>query len=223
VHLPAAAPPKLQVRSLSAQFRQHPTVLIASSTGGPGTLDALLSALPPSVPAAFAITQHMPPHFTRALAQRLDDNSPLAIREAEEGDLLRPGGGLVAPGDYHMIIGPQGIVHLSKAPPVYGVRPAADPMMSSAADNLRVPLLGVVLTGMGTDGAEGVTRIKRAGGVVVAQDEQSCVIYGMPKAAAATGACDHIVSLADMPQLLTDEIHRLATAYSPGMAAASER
>ncbi len=188
-----------------------PTVLIASSTGGPGTLDQLLSALPAGLPAAFAITQHMPRGFTRSLAARLDSTCALKVIEAEEGTVLRPGTIAFAPGDYHMVIGPQGIVHLSQDPPKWGVRPAADYMMESAAQNLHCPLVGVVLTGMGCDGAEGLVALKASNATVIAQDEESSVIYGMPKAAAETGVCDYIASLSEMPSLLTNEIVALAT------------
>jgi len=204
------------------RIQHNPAVLIASSTGGPGTLDTLLSALPPNLPAAFAITQHMPPDFMHTFAARLDANCSLQVREAAAGDVLRPATVLVAPGDYHMIIGPRGVIHLSHDAEIWGVRPAADPMMASAAENLKTPLIGVVLTGMGCDGAQGVVEIKRAGGVVVAEDEQSCVIYGMPKAAAETGACDYIVSLSDMPQVLTDQINKLATGGNSNLVAVGE-
>ncbi len=217
--LAASARPAPVETPVPTYVQHNPAVLIASSTGGPGTLDTLLSALPPKLPAAFAITQHMPPDFTRAFAARLDANCGLQVREAAAGDVLRPGTVLLAPGDYHMIIGPRGIIHLSKDPAVWAVRPAADPMMLSAVENLKTPLIGVVLTGMGRDGAQGVVEIKRAGGVVVAEDEQSCVIYGMPKAAAETGACDYIVSLSDMPQLLTDQVNKLATGGNTDLVA----
>ncbi len=204
---PVQTPPPMRVR-------QIPTVLIASSTGGPGTLDRLLSALPDRLPATFAITQHMPPDFTRIFAARLDASCGLNVKEAVTGDVLRPGTVLLAPGDYHMIIGPRGIIHLSHDTEIWGVRPAADPMMISAAENLKTPLIAVILTGMGCDGARGAVEVKRVGGVVVAEDEQSCVIYGMPKAALETGACDHIVSLSEMPQLLTNQVNRLAAGDS---------
>jgi two-component system, chemotaxis family, protein-glutamate methylesterase/glutaminase len=190
-----------------------PTVLIASSTGGPGALHALFSALPGDLPAALAITQHMPPAFTEALARRLNDNCPLTVREAAEGDVLQPGVALVARGDHHMIIGPQGIIHLSSEPPVWGVRPAADPMMISAAENLRSPLIGVVLTGMGQDGAQGVLQIARAGGVVIAESEESAVIYGMPKAAKETGCCEHILPLSSIAARLAKLVRERVTTY----------
>lgn len=194
-----------------------PVVLIGSSTGGPHTLHSLFSRLPEHLPACIALTQHMPSAFTEALAMRLDQCSPLQVRQAAEGDLLQPGRALLAPGDYHMIIGPQGILHLSHDPPVCGVRPAANPMMISAAHNLRTPLVAVVLTGMGTDGADGAVAVKQAGGTVIAQDEYSSVIYGMPRAVAETGVCDHIAALSDLPDLLVRVVGRLATTPATGV------
>ncbi len=192
------APPPSPAPSPSLITGRTPVVLVAASTGGPGALHSLLAALPDALPAAFAITQHMPPSFTEALAQRLDGLCALSVKEADEGDFLRPGTALVARGGYHMIIGPRGAVHLSKDPPLWGVRPAADPMMISAAHSLRCPLVGVVLTGMGRDGAEGVKAIKQAGGTVIAESEQTAVIYGMPKAAYETGCCSAVLPLHDI-------------------------
>ncbi len=152
----------------------------------------------------------MPPEFTRALARRFDEKIPLTVTEAAEGDALARGRVFIAPGDYHMVFDSRGVMHLSTDPPVWGVRPAADVMMNSAADVLRTPLIAVVLTGMGQDGAQGIVSIKHAGGAVFAQDEASCVIYGMPKAAAATGCCDSVLSLAQIPQRLVEVINERA-------------
>jgi two-component system, chemotaxis family, protein-glutamate methylesterase/glutaminase len=207
--------------AVSPQIRRQPTLLMASSTGGPGTVANLLAALPPDLPARLALTQHMPASFTQSFAARLDAECELEVREAAEGDMLHVGTVLLAPGDWHMIIGPQGIIHLSNAELVWGVRPAADPMMQSAAENLREPLIGLVLTGMGCDGADGLRSIKHANGVAIAQDEQSSVIYGMPKAAAETGICDHIAPLDKLPELIVKQIYRLATAQQPVAAIAT--
>ena len=200
-------------RAAPLTTEKTPTVLIASSTGGPGTLAFLLSALPSDLPAAIAITQHMPPTFTKALAHHLNKKTPLQVKEVQDGDALQAGTALVARGGYHMILEPTRTVHLSRQRAVGGMGPAADPMMESAAHNLHTPLVGVVLTGMGQDGARGIVAVKEAGGTVMAQDEESCVIYGMPKAAAATGCCDWIVSLADMPQKLIDTVSKLAAGH----------
>lgn len=213
VHVPAAGSvPVAPVGGIrSGIVRQTPTVLVAASTGGPQTLHTLFSSLPPGLPACWAVTQHMPPSFTTSLAARLAAVSPIPFEEASEGSVLKTGAGLLARGDTHMIIGPQGIVHLARSEPVWGCRPAADPMMASATENLIGPLIGVVLTGMGTDGAEGLKRIKQVGGVAIAQDKHSSIIYGMPKAAAQTGICDHILPLSEIPARLVEIINDLAT------------
>ncbi|MFP3904149.1 MAG: chemotaxis response regulator protein-glutamate methylesterase [Armatimonadota bacterium] len=190
-----------------------PCILVAASTGGPQTLDAIFTSLPGDIPACFAITQHIPASFSRVLAERLDRKCALDIHQAEDGDVLRRGTALVAPGDYHMIIGPRGIVHLSTDSEVWGVRPAADPMMSSAAKNLGQPLVGLVLTGMGRDGAEGCIAIKKAGGRVFAEDEKSCVIYGMPKVVRETGCCDRMLPLDEIPRHLVHVARELKAAH----------
>jgi len=200
-----------------------PTVLIAASTGGPGALDFLLSSLPEKLPAAIAITQHMPPQFTQVFAERLNEKSPLEVKEAEEGDTLQAAAALIAPGDYHMLLEPKGVVRLSQDGPLWGVRPAADPMMQSAARNLHTPLIGVILTGIGEDGAAGAVAIKGTGGTVIAEAEESCVIYGMPKAAVATGCCDFVTPLPDMPQKLVDNINAMAGAYNAPRQTAGNR
>ncbi len=215
VPAPGAAPTAPVASIRRGTVHRVPTVLIAASTGGPQTLHTLFASLPPGLPAAWAVTQHMPPSFTTSLAARLASVSAIPFREASDGDVLSAGEGLLARGDTHMIIGPQGVVHTARSEPIWGCRPAADPMMASAAANLTGPLIGVVLTGMGSDGAEGLRRIKQAGGVAVAQDKHTSIIYGMPKAAAQTGVCDHILPLSDIPTHLVEIINDLATRKSP--------
>ncbi len=210
------APRRAQISRVKAiRAGKTPTVLIAASTGGPSTLDFLLSALPENLPAAIAITQHMPPQFTRVLAERLNQKSALEIKEAQEGDSLQPATALIAPGDYHMLLESNGVVHLSRDQSVWGVRPAADPMMQSAATNLNTPLIGAVLTVMGQDGAQGAVAIKDRGGTIITEAEESCVIYGMPKAAVETGCCDFVVPLPEIPQKLVDIISTIAGADGP--------
>jgi two-component system chemotaxis response regulator CheB len=176
-----------------------PCILVASSTGGPRTLDAIFSSIPPDIPASFAVTQHIPAEFSRALSERLDGKCPLHIRQAEKGDALQPGTVLTAPGDYHMAIGAKGVVDLSTDEPVWGVRPAADVMMKTAAESLSRPLIALILTGMGQDGAEGCVAVSETGGIVLAEAEESCVVYGMPKAAHETGCCDKMLTLERIP------------------------
>jgi two-component system chemotaxis response regulator CheB len=180
-------------------------VVIGASTGGPRAVEVVLAALPADLPAAVLVVQHMPAGFTRSFAQRLDQRSPMPVREAEDGHRLAPGHAFVAPGGYHLRVrrggrGSNGVVRLDdRSPPLSGLRPAADVTMGDVADVYGPDSVGVVLTGMGSDGAQGVQRIKAAGGVVIAQDSETSVVYGMPRAAARTGAVDWILPLDEIP------------------------
>lgn len=207
-----ATPEKVPLRPRRASRAggtQCPCILVAASTGGPKTLDAIFSNIPADIPACFAVTQHIPAEFSRTLSERLNQDSPLHVQQAEEGDVLRCGTVLMAPGGYHMIIRPRGVVHLSTDAEVWGVRPAADLMMKSAAESLNRPLVGLVLTGMGQDGAQGCVAIKEAGGVVLAEAEQSCIVYGMPRAVYETGCCDRRLRLERIPAHLVRTANEL--------------
>lgn len=174
-------------------------VLIGASTGGPPAIEKILSSLPENVPPIL-IVQHMPPGFTKSFAKRLNGLCSLAVKEAEEGDDLRLGQALLAPGGYHMIVGKDKKVHLDESPPVHGVRPAVDPMMKTAAEVFRSETIGVLLTGMGRDGALGMKEIKKYGGRTIVQDEASCTVFGMPKAAIEEGCVDEILPLSTIPK-----------------------
>ncbi len=143
----------------------------------------MVSHLNPETPAGYIIVQHMPPHFTAALAQRLNSLTPLSVKEAEEGDLVAERRVLVAPGDYHLRIVGDRTVRLDQSPPRHGVRPSVDVTLESAPPVYGRNTVAVVLTGMGRDGAAGARLVEEAGGVVIVQDERTSVIYGMPKAA----------------------------------------
>ncbi|HEY8414792.1 MAG TPA: chemotaxis response regulator protein-glutamate methylesterase [Thermaerobacter sp.] len=196
---PEAAPADATGRSGSSEAgspraptprRLSHLVVIASSTGGPGVLYRLLGALPAGLQAGLLVVQHMPAGFTAALAQHLDQSCALVVREAQDGDVLRDGMVLVAPGDYHLLVEAGGRLRLEQGPPRHGVRPAADVTLESIPPDLAPRTLVLVLTGMGLDGARGAKYLKDRGAEVWIQDEASCVVYGMPGAVAALGLAD---------------------------------
>jgi two-component system chemotaxis response regulator CheB len=163
--------------------------------------------LPENLGAAVVIVQHMPREFTRLLAQRLDAMSEVWVAEAIDGKLLRENRVYVAPGGYHLTLkGEPGnaVIQLDTSPAIWGVRPAADPLFFSAADIFHDSAIGVVLTGMGRDGAEGLRRIREAGGRAIVQDRESSIIYGMPQAALAAAGADRIATLKEIAPLIRD-------------------
>ncbi len=185
----------------------HPTtkkiVVVASSTGGPQTLEAFLTQLPANIPAPILIVQHMPPIFTNSLAKRLDNLCEIEIREAKDGDEIKQGVALIAPGGYHMELkadlpGYEGAICLNEEPPELGVRPNANRLFKSVAPIFKENTIGIVLTGMGNDGTEGSRAIKSVGGTVIAEAEESCIIYGMPKSVVDNQLADMVVSLDKM-------------------------
>lgn len=186
-------------------------VAIAASTGGPRALGEVIPHLPAQLGAAVVIVQHMPREFTRSLARRLDMLSSLVVREATDGEPLLENRVYIAPGGCHLrLTGSPGAARLSldSEPAVWGVRPAADPLFDSIAATFSAAAIGVVLTGMGRDGAQGLHRIRASGGVAVVQDRESSIVYGMPQAALAAAGADHILAISDIAQL----IERLCTA-----------
>jgi two-component system chemotaxis response regulator CheB len=193
VSLPAGGQPALSFPTPGLRV-----VVVAVSTGGPAALARLLPLLPADGPHALLVVQHLPAGFTAPLAERLDGLSQIRVREAADGD--RPGAGqaLIAPGDRHLEVHSDGRVHIVEGPEVNGVRPSADVTMRAAARVYGRRTIGVVMTGMGRDGADGIRAIKAAGGVTFVQDQASCVIYGMPRAAVETGCVDHIVPLDEL-------------------------
>jgi two-component system chemotaxis response regulator CheB len=178
-------------------------VAIGSSTGGPRALEEVLRGLPAGLPAAVFITQHMPAGFTSSLSKRLDKISPIKVKEAGNGESILEGEAYVAPGGYHLLAVKDGTTFLSRAAPVNHVRPSADMMMESVAEAFGSSVIGVVLTGMGRDGAEGMARIKEKGGKTIVQDPCTAVISGMPQAVIKKGSADMVVPLEQVAPAIT--------------------
>jgi len=181
--------------SLHGPARCQKIIVVGSSTGGPKALYEVVPSLPSDMPATMLIIQHMPAGFTKSLAERLNELSQIAVKEAEDGEPLRHGMALMAPGDFHLLVTSAGRVRLDRGPRVHGVRPSVDVTMESLAKFTGAKCLGVVLTGMGTDGTYGARLLRQAGGTVIAEDESTCVVYGMPRSVVETGNADMIVPL----------------------------
>jgi two-component system chemotaxis response regulator CheB len=182
-------------------------VAIAASTGGPRTLGEIIPHLPGTLGAAVVIVQHMPREFTRTLSRRLDAMSPLSVSEAEDGEPLIENHVYLAPGGYHMRVNGeagQATIGLDTSPTIWGVRPAADPLFASVAEIFGASSVGVILTGMGRDGAEGLRQIRAAGGIAVVQDRDSSIIYGMPQAALTLAGADRVVAAQEMPRVIRE-------------------
>ena len=170
-------------------------IIIGSSTGGPRSLYQIIPTIPSTIPAAILIVQHMPPKFTGTMAERLNELSNIHIKEAQTGDGIVAGRALIAPGGYHMIVGQNKKVLITEDKPRSGLRPAVDVTMESAVNVYGRLCAGVILTGMGHDGTEGASLIKAAGGTVIAQDEESCVVFGMPRSVIENGLANKVVPL----------------------------
>jgi two-component system chemotaxis response regulator CheB len=175
-------------------------IIVGASTGGTEAIRELLLPLPPDAPGVM-IAQHMPPGFTKSFAQRLNGLCRIAVKEAEHGERVLPGHAYIAPGDAHLVLARSGanyVAHLSDAPPVNRHRPSVDVLFRSAAQNAGKNVLGVILTGMGRDGAQGMLEMQQAGAYTFAQDEASCVVFGMPREAIATGGVSEVAPLSEM-------------------------
>ncbi|MBI5286148.1 MAG: chemotaxis protein CheB, partial [Deltaproteobacteria bacterium] len=182
-------------------------VAIGSSTGGPPALSTIIPQLSPDLPSTVVISQHMPTGFTRTFAERLNKLSRLRVKEAENGDVVSKGEVLIAPGGYHLSFKKQGkrvITRLIDRRKDDRYTPSVDAMFTSAADMWGNRTLGVVLTGMGSDGKEGVLKIKDRGGYVLAESEETCVVFGMPKVAISTGQVDEVLPLYNIGQRINE-------------------
>src|SRR5690554_1231171 len=191
-------------RSPAPRKRDYKLVAIGTSTGGPVALQKVLTQLPADFPAPLLLIQHMPGAFTKAFAERLDKLCRISVKEAEDGDTLRPGVALLAPGGKQMMLDSRGVVRILPGDERLNYKPSVDVTFGSAAKVLQNQVLGVILTGMGADGREGARMLKQAGSSIWAQDEASCVIYGMPMAVAKANLADGIYDLDEIGRYLTE-------------------
>jgi two-component system, chemotaxis family, protein-glutamate methylesterase/glutaminase len=214
----AARSPAARVAVPLGASRAERVLAIGCSTGGPRALMDVLPRLPGNLPAAVLVVQHMPAGFTRSLAERLNEASALDVREAEDGDLAVQGRVLLAPGGQHMRLDQTGRVRLDDGPTVHGVRPAVDLLFASLPPVFGAQCVAAVLTGMGSDGADGAAAIRAAGGRVLAEDASTCVVYGMPRAIVERGIAERHVPLPAMAGALTDMV---LSSVAPSRRAAS--
>ncbi len=198
----ASRPQAAPVRKLSLSKSTNKVIAIGASTGGTEAILEVLRVFPPSI-AGIVIVQHMPAKFTTSFAQRLDSICQIQVKEAEDGDSIVPGTALLAPGNLHMVMrrsGARYYVNIKNGPLVWHQRPAVDVLFNSVAAYGGANAIGVLLTGMGKDGAEGLLKMKEAGAHTIAQDEKSCIVFGMPKEAIALGAAEKVVPLSQIGQ-----------------------
>jgi len=187
----------------NTQFKK--IIAIGTSTGGPRALQDVIPLIPKNIDAGIVIVQHMPPGFTKSLAERLDSMSQIHVKEAEHGDVIKSGCAYLAPGDSHLKVYKQGsqfVIKLDDGERVSGHKPSVDAMMYSIAALNEKNVIGVIMTGMGADGAKGLSELKAKNAYIIAQDEESCVVFGMPKSTIKLGVVDKVASLSN----ITNEI-----------------
>lgn len=183
-------------------------IAIGSSTGGTRALEAILTQLPGNLPG-IVIVQHMPPVFTKSFAERLNSICKVNVKEAEDGDHIQQGSVLIAPGNYHMLIEKSGAryyTRIKQGPPVHHQRPSVDVLFNSVAKSVGVNAMGVILTGMGADGAKGLLNMKNQGSYTIGQDEATSVVYGMPREAAKLGAVEDVLPLQSIPNAIVSHM-----------------
>ena len=206
-HVPSTNSPVSKPAGSSSGSKK--LVAIGTSTGGPQALQTVITRLPGNLPCGVVVVQHMPAGFTKSLAERLDSISAISVKEAENDEIIKDGQVYIAPGNYHMRIAPAGVgtrkIVLSQEPPVGNHRPAVNVLFDSVAQ-FKKDLVSVIMTGMGCDGCEGMKKIKANGGYCIAQDENSCVVYGMPKAVVDAGLSDEIRPLSQIASAIVDAV-----------------
>ncbi len=197
---PEAAPPVApEAKALSATTNK--IIAVGASTGGTEAIKTVLMGLPPNSPGTIVV-QHMPAKFTTSFAERLDSLCSIKVKEARDRDSVVNGQALIAPGNYHMLLrrsGARYYVQVKSGPMVHHQRPSVDVLFKSVADYAGANAVGIILTGMGSDGAEGLLKMKQAGARTIAQDERTCVVFGMPKEAIKRDAAEKVLPLFDIP------------------------
>ena len=207
--LQSLSPPRPTVRARVPSNRRIEIVAIGTSTGGPNALAEVLPRIPKDFPVPIVLVQHMPPIFTRMLAERLASRSAIAVQEGSAGVVLSPAHSWIAPGNFHMTVARAGVnwrLELNQDPPEHSCRPAVDVLFRSVAAVCRANVLGVVMTGMGSDGVLGAQHIREAGGEVIIQDEPSSVVWGMPGLVYAAGQADAVYPLDQLGQEITRRV-----------------
>lgn len=192
--LPVAAQ-NLGAKKARPLRKNEPIVLIGASTGGPRALNEVIPALPANLSAGVIVVQHMPAGFTRSLADRLNSLSHLLVKEAEPGDRPLAGQVLISPGGFHMVLDEDERFSLNQKPTVHGVRPSVDVTLLSLVQRYGKSVIAVILTGMGSDGTNGAVLLHSLGGHVIAEQESTCVVWGMPRSVAEAGASDEVLPL----------------------------
>jgi two-component system chemotaxis response regulator CheB len=198
--------PVVHHTQLALSHTTNKVVAIGASTGGTEALRVVLEQFPPDAPGTLVV-QHMPEHFTRSFAERLNALCTVEVKEAEDGDSIVPGRVIIAPGNKHLLLRRSGATYraqVKNGPLVCRHRPSVEVLFTSVARFAGVNAIGVMLTGMGGDGAQGMLKMKQAGAATIAQDEESCVVFGMPKEAIKVGGVDHVKDLVQIPAQILD-------------------
>lgn len=204
VNLPGLKRKNSKIKWSNLKTEIKTLIIIAASTGGPQSIYVLLSQLPKNFPSSIIIIQHMPEGFTNAFAKRLNEKCKIKVKEAKNDDTLKEGEALIAPGGFHLELDNNNKIKLNKKFPFHGIRPSADITMSSASDAFNGKIIGIILSGMGKDGSIGIRNIKRKGGIIIAQNKESSIVHGMPKAAFDTGFVDHVLPLSKITSKLSE-------------------